>query len=247
MKLSTTPSNRLEYDQVPGPGLDAFPSSVPVAPAAPTASAGLRYSPPQPTNTYATTPSPRNGGNHGSGRAGGSGGMAGGATATATVKAMAVARNLRKPHESPVSIAPIAVTVSRTRRSGSNAAGRPSTGGVATPVASAASVGGGNGGRENGEGSTGRSTGRVSLAVRAGWSGGGEKERSGVVAGPATPYAPPRTGETGVRPVDGGGGTGVVGGEVSAGFGCGDGGEEGGDAEDVEDVAKKLDFHAVFD
>ena len=153
----------------------------------------------------------------------------------------------RKPsHESLAGISPIAVTVSRAAgQSGPNPAGRSSTGGVAPGTCAAEA--GGNSGTENGESSTGQwalaSAGGASGAVGPEWPGREEKW-SGVAAGPATPSATPRTGGRGGRPVSGGGAD-AVSGDVSPGFGSG--GEEGGGPEDVEEVAKRLDFHTVFD
>lgn len=228
-----------------GPG--AFPSSALAAPEAPTAPPVRRHAAPQPANPYVTTPSARNG-NGGGGPAGGgrrgARGVAGGGTAAAAL----VQIQRQFPHESPAGIAPIAVTVSRARQAGSNLAGRSSSSAAGVAPGTSAAEAGGNVGRENGASSTGRSasTGGATRAVGHGWSGRVEEKWSGGVgAGPATPSATPRTGERGGRLVDGGG-TGAFSGDVSTGFGSG-GGEEGGGAEDVEEVAKKLDFHTVFD
>lgn len=163
------------------------------------------------------------------------GGVAGGATA--------VIRNPRKPsQESPVAIAPIAVTVSRAGQPGLNPAGRSVTAGVALG-ASVAEVGG-SGCTKNGESSVGRSTGGSSWTARHGLSRGEEEKRTGHLPGAATPSALHRKGERGGQLVDGGG-AGSFFGDDSTGS-SGDG-EAGGGPEDVEEVAKKLDFHTVFD
>eukprot|EP00903_Cladosiphon_okamuranus_P018895 g17378.t1 len=221
--------------QASGPGLGDISSSAPAAPEVPSTALGRPHAAPQPNNTYATTRSARNGKPSGGPGVTRVRGVAGGATA-------AEVQNPKKtPHESPTAIAPIAVTISRAGESCLNSIGRAGAGGIA-PGASPAEIGG-SGGRKNNGNSTGRSTTAASRTVRHGSSGGGVRRTEGL-SGAGTSSTPRRNGEREGRVV-GGGGVGASCGDVATT--PGGGGEEGGGPEDVEKVAKKLDFHTLFD
>lgn len=243
VNLPTAPPIRLVLGQaVPDPDLDAFQPSAPAAPEAPSAPPGRRHAASRQANPYGNTSSARNvNDSRGSVGGRGIGGGAGGATP--------LAQGPRKHHESPGCSGPIAVTVARTRQSGSNPAGRSGTSGAAGPGTSAAEISGGAGGRETGESSSAQSARETRQPASLGCSGG-KGEWSGDASGPSTPSAPPRIGERGGRLSGGGGGgtAGVFGEGVSMGLGSGGGGGgQGGGVDDVEEVAKKLDFHTVFD